>query len=75
MFFEAMDLHRTLDLNSNLWTVPFENSFKRMINCPVTRANMNERSKHTTNWRYHCSVTYFTLQWQSSHDNFSFIVT
>jgi len=24
MFFEAMDLHRTLDLNSNLWTVPIQ---------------------------------------------------
>jgi len=38
--FEAMDLYRTLDLKSNpMDSSYFENTFKRMINCPATRAN------------------------------------
>jgi len=45
MLFEAMDLHRTLDLKSNpMDTSHFENNFKRIKNCPATRANMNEPS-------------------------------
>jgi len=43
MFFEAVDLYRTLDLKSNpMDSSHFENNFKRTINCPATRANMNE---------------------------------
>jgi len=58
MFFEAMDLYRTLDLKSNpMDSSYFENNFKRTINCPETRANMNEPSTHRAYWRYHCSVT------------------
>jgi len=42
MFFEAMDLYRTLDLKSSpVDSSHFENNFKRTINCPTTRANMN----------------------------------
>jgi len=36
---------------------------------------MNEPGTQTTNWRYHCSVTYVTQQRRTSHENFSFIVT
>jgi len=37
-FFEAMDLHKTLDFKSNLMdSFHFENNFKRTINCPITR--------------------------------------
>jgi len=58
---------------------PFENNFKRTINCPVTRANMNKPSKGLTgviielwctlrnNGRklpFHCSVTNVTEQRQ-----------
>jgi len=55
----------------------FENNFKRTIACPVglIGANMNERSKQRTNWRYHCLLTYATQQWRSYHVNFSFTVT
>jgi len=48
MVFQAMDLYRTLDLHSNPMDngqsngVPFENNFKRTINCSATWANMNE---------------------------------
>jgi len=35
MFFEAMDLYRTLTLKSNpMDSSHFENNFKRTINCP-----------------------------------------
>jgi len=33
-------------------------NFKQMINCPVTRDNMNQPTLQRTNWRCHCSVTY-----------------
>ena len=39
---------------------PFENNFKRTINCLATRANMNEPKTWRINWRYHCSVTCVT---------------
>jgi len=43
MFFQAMDLYRTLDLYSNpVDSSHFENNFNRTINCPAFRANMNE---------------------------------
>jgi len=70
MFFEAMDLYRTLDLKSNpVDSSHFENHFKRTINCPETRANMNEPSKQWTYWRYQllCDVHYSTaekLSWE-----------
>jgi len=55
MFFEAMDMYRTLALKSNpVESSHFENNFKQTINCLVTRANMNEPSKQRTSWRYHC---------------------
>ena len=38
-----MDLNRTLDLKSNpMDSSHFENNFKRTINCPAIRANLNE---------------------------------
>jgi len=37
-----MDLHRTLISIPIQWTAPIENYVKRTINCPLTRANMNE---------------------------------
>jgi len=53
MFFEAMDLCRTLDLKFNpIDSFHFESNFKRAINCATTRANMNEPSKRMTYWRY-----------------------
>jgi len=49
MFFEAVDLYRTLDLKSNPRNSSyFEMNFKRTINCPVTQANMNEPGKQKT---------------------------
>ena len=73
MFFEAMDLHRTLDLKSNpMDSSHFVNNFKRTINCSTTRANMNEPTKQRTDWRYHCSVMYVSQQWRSYHENFSY---
>jgi len=76
MFFEAMDLYRILDLKSNPGNSShFEMNFKRTINCPATRANMNEPSKLKTDRRYRCSVMYVTQQWRSYHENFSFIIT
>jgi len=46
MFFEAMDLYRTLDLKFNqMDSSHLENNFKQTINFPTTRANMNEPSK------------------------------
>jgi len=45
MIFEAMGLNRTLDLKTNpVDSSHFEKNFKRTINCPATRANMNETS-------------------------------
>jgi len=71
-----MYLYRTLNFKSNpLDSTHFENNFKRTIDCPVTRANMNKPSKQRTYWRYHCSVSYVTQQWRRYHENFSFIVT
>jgi len=76
VFFEAMGLYRTLDLKSSpIDSSNLENNFKPTINCPVTRANMNECSKQRTNWGYHWSVTFVTQQSTSYHENFSFIVT
>jgi len=47
MFFEAMDLYRTLDLKSNpMDSSHIENNFKRTIHCPATPASMNEPGKH-----------------------------
>jgi len=58
MIFEAMDFYTTLDLKSNPTDSSyFENSFKRIKNCPETRDNMNEPSIQRTYWRYHCCVT------------------
>jgi len=77
MFFEAVDLYRTLDLMSN----PVDSShfraycnFKRTINCPATWTNTYHPSKQRTDWRYHYSVTYVSQQWRSNHENFSFII-
>jgi len=40
-----LDLHIALDLKSNpVDSSYFENNFKRTINCPATRTNMNEPS-------------------------------
>jgi len=52
-FFEAMDLYyRTLNFKFNPTdSSHFENNFKRTINCPGTRDNMNEPSKRMTHWR------------------------
>jgi len=82
MFFEAMDLYRTLHLKSNtilhLKSNPsshFQNNFKRTKNCPIARANMNEPGKQRAHWRYHWSVTYVTQEWRGYHEKFSFIVT
>jgi len=48
-----MDLYRTLDLKFNpMDSSHFESNLKRTINCPTTRANMNEPSKRMTYWRY-----------------------
>ena len=60
-FLQAMGLHRTFgfEFQSN-GQYPFENNFKRTINCPVTRAQMNEPKMQRINWRYHCSVTCVT---------------
>ena len=45
MFLEATDLYKTLDLKFNpMDSSHFENKFKQTINCPTTRANMNEPS-------------------------------
>jgi len=75
MTFEGVDLYRTLDLKSNpMDSSHFENNFKRTVNCPATRANMDEPSKQRTDWRY-CSVMYVTQQSRSYHENFSFIIT
>jgi len=49
MFFETMDLYRTLDLKSNpMDSSHFGNNFKRMKNCPATRDNVNEPSRPVT---------------------------
>jgi len=75
MFFEAMDLYRTLDWKFNpMDSSHIGNNFKRTINCPATRAYMNEPGKQT-DWGYHCSVAYVTQQWRNYHENFSFIIT
>jgi len=55
MFFEAMDLYRTLDLKFNpMDSSYFESNFKRTIHYPTTRANMNEPGKRMTSlqWRF-----------------------
>jgi len=76
MLFEAMDLYRTFYLKTNpVDSSHFENNFKQTINCPATRANMNEPSERRAYWRYHCSVTYVTQQWRNYYENFSFIIT
>ena len=76
MFFEAMDLYKTLDLKFNpVDSSHFENNFKRTTNCPTNRANVNEPSKRRTYWRYHCAMTYINQQRRSYHEYFSFIVT
>jgi len=88
MFFEAVDLYRTLDLKSNpVDSSHFENTFKRTINCLATRApapkpcqqlatraNMNLPSKQRAYRRYLCSVAYVTQKWGSYHEHLSFIV-
>jgi len=49
-----MDLYKTLDLKFNPTdSSHFENNFKRTINCPTTRANMNEPCKRMTYWRFY----------------------
>jgi len=75
MFFEAIDLYRTLGLKSNpMDSSYFENKFKRTINCPATRVNLNKPSKQRIKWRYRCSVTLVTQQWRSKyHENFSLL--
>jgi len=61
MFFEAVDLYRTLHLKTNPMDIShFQNNNKRTKNCPVIGSNMNEPSKWRTYWHYHCSVTYVT---------------
>jgi len=53
MFFEVMDLYRTLDLKVNpMDSSHFESNFKRTIKCATTRANINDPSKRMTYWRY-----------------------
>jgi len=53
MFFEAMDLYRTLDLKFNpMDSSHSKSNFTRTINCPTTQADMNEPSKRMTYWRY-----------------------
>jgi len=43
MFFEAMDLYRTLDLKFNpMDSSHLESNFKRTINGPTTRANKSD---------------------------------
>jgi len=55
MFFWSNGLYGTLDLKFNPMDCShFENNFKGTINCPKTRANMNEPSKRMTYWRYSC---------------------
>jgi len=45
MFFEAMELYKTMDLKFNsVDSSHFDYKFKRTINCQTTRANMNEPS-------------------------------
>jgi len=62
MFFEAMNLYRSLALKCNpTVSSHFQYNVKRTTNCPATRANVNELSKQRTDWRYHCSVTWATL--------------
>ena len=63
MFFEAMDLHRTLDLNSILWRVPFENYCKWTMNYPVTRAGMNkpQYAEYQLALSLPCDVHYATM--------------
>ena len=63
MFFEAVDLYRTLDLKSNPRNSSyFEMNFKRTINCPVTQANMNEHGKQKTD-------RVIIALWRTSLDN------
>jgi len=54
-----MDLYRKLHLISNsVDSSHFENNFKQMKNCPVTRNDMNEPCKQRTNCCYYYSATY-----------------
>jgi len=73
MFFEEMDLYRTLDLTSS----PTDSyNFKQTINCPAPRANMNEPSTVSRGLTGVIIALWRTLvqQWRS-YENFSFIVT
>ena len=47
------------------WTVPIENNSKQTNNklSSNLRANMKEPSRQSTNYCYHCSVTYIMQQW------------
>jgi len=41
MFFEAVDLHKTFGFElQSVGQFPFENNFKRTINCTVTRVDL-----------------------------------
>ena len=74
MFFEAMDLYRTLDLKSNPRdSFHFEYNFQRIK--IFQQLGLIRMSTQRAYWCYHCSVTYITQQWRSCHENFSFIVT
>jgi len=66
MFFEPVDLYRTLHLKSNpMDSSHFQNNTKRMKNCPVTASNMNEPSKRGLTgviialW---CRLRYLTME-------------
>jgi len=61
MFFETMNLRRTMDLKSNpMDSSHFKNNFKRTINCPLTWANMNEHRTQTLSLL--CNVRYSTME-------------
>jgi len=49
MFFEAVDFHRTLTLNSNPMRVPVREYFKRTKNNTATRAHTIVPSTQRTN--------------------------
>jgi len=65
MFFEAMNFYGTFHLKSiQVDSSHFENNFKRTINCPATRANMNEPSTQRPYKHYQllCDVHYSTME-------------
>jgi len=65
LFLKQWICYGTVDLKSNpVDSSHFENNFKRTINCPATRAIMNEPSKQMTYWRYQllCDVCYSTME-------------